>query len=109
MAMSWPWFVSRTRRWSPSKIAELGSRHYLRLVRRGEPILVCDRDRVIARIERVEEAAMPRSDADWLARLVRRGVIWRGTGRLRRGWVDQRPPLDADLVAALLRDRREGP
>lgn len=93
------------------KIAELKNRlsHYLRLVQRGEPILVCDRDRVIARIERVEEAAMPRSDAEWLDRLERRGVIRRGTGSLRRDWVDRRPAIGADLVAALLRDRGEGP
>ena len=36
------------------RIAELQNRlsYYLRRVRRGESILVCDRDRVIARIER---------------------------------------------------------
>jgi antitoxin (DNA-binding transcriptional repressor) of toxin-antitoxin stability system len=93
------------------KIAELKNRlsHYLRLVQRGEPILVCDRDRVIARIERVDEAAMPRTDAEWLDRLERRGVVRRGSGTLRRGWVNQRPSIRADLVAALLRDRGEGP
>ena len=37
------------------KIADLKNRlsYYLRRVRRGESILVCDRDQVIARIERV--------------------------------------------------------
>ena len=93
------------------KIAELKNRlsHYLRLVQRGEPILVCDRDRVIARIERVEEAAMPRTDAEWLDRLERRGVIRRGAGGLGRSWVKRRPLVQADLVAALLRERDEGP
>jgi antitoxin (DNA-binding transcriptional repressor) of toxin-antitoxin stability system len=93
------------------KIAELKNRlsHYLRLVQRGQPILVCDRDRVIARIERVEEAAVPRSDAEWLDRLERRGVIRRAAGRLQRDWVDRRPTIHADLVATLLRDRGEGP
>lgn len=93
------------------KIAELKNRlsHYLRLVQRGEPILVCDRDRVIARIERVEEAAMPRNDAEWLDRLERRGAVRRGSGPLDREWVRRRPSIRADLVAALLRDRGEGP
>ena len=94
------------------KIAELKNRlsYYLRLVQRGESILVRDRDRVVARIERVEEAAMPRTDAEWLDRLERRGVIRRGTGRLPRGWVSRRPAIQADLVAELLRgDREEGP
>jgi len=92
------------------KIAELKNRlsYYLRLVQRGEPILVCDRDRVIARIERVEEAAMPRTDAEWLDRLERRGVIRRGTGSLGRDWVNRRPMIQADLVAALLQERDEG-
>jgi antitoxin (DNA-binding transcriptional repressor) of toxin-antitoxin stability system len=93
------------------KIAELKNRlsHYLRLVQRGEPILVCDRDRVIARIERVEEVALPRSDAEWLDRLERRGMIRRGAGRLPRDWVGRRPAIGADLVNARLRDRSESP
>ena len=92
------------------KIAELKNRlsYYLRLVQRGESILVCDRDRVIARIDRVEEAAVPRPDAEWLERLERRGVIRRGTGSLGRDWVNRRPMIQADLVAALLQERDEG-
>ena len=49
----------------PVKIAELKNRlsYYLRRVQRGESILVCDRDRVIARIERVDpHAPGPESD-----------------------------------------------
>ena len=48
-----------------AKISELKNRlsYYLRFVRRGQPILVCDRDRVIARIEPVWEAV---SDGDEL-------------------------------------------
>ncbi len=70
---------------------------------------MCDRDRVIARIERVEEVALPRSDAEWLDRLERRGVIRRGAGRLPRDWVGRRPAIGADLVNALLRERSESP
>lgn len=94
------------------KIAELKNRlsYYLRRVQRGDSILVCDRDRVIARIERAgDHAAVPESDAEWLERLERRGVIRRGTGKLSRRWLANRPRVKADVVAALLRDREEGP
>jgi antitoxin (DNA-binding transcriptional repressor) of toxin-antitoxin stability system len=93
------------------KIAELKNRlsHYLRLVQRGESLLVCDRDRVIARIERVgRDVSLPESDADRLDRLERRGVIRRGAGKLSRQWLARRPKVGADVVAALLRDREEG-
>jgi antitoxin (DNA-binding transcriptional repressor) of toxin-antitoxin stability system len=94
------------------KIAELKNRlsYYLRRVQRGEAILVCDRDRVIARIERVEpHAVVPESDQEWLDRLERRGVIRRGTGRLARDWLARRPVVEADVVGAVLRERSEGP
>lgn len=94
------------------KIAELKNRlsYYLRRVQRGDSILVCDRDRVIARIERAGgHAGVPESDAEWLERLERRGVIRRGTGKLSRRWLANRPRVKADIVAALLRDREEGP
>jgi prevent-host-death family protein len=94
------------------KITELKNRlsYYLRRVQRGEAVLVCDRDRVIARIERAGgPAAVPRSDSEWLDRLERRGVIRRGAGKLSRRWLANRPRVKADLVAALLRDREEGP
>jgi antitoxin (DNA-binding transcriptional repressor) of toxin-antitoxin stability system len=93
------------------KIAELKNRlsYYLRRVQRGEAILVCDRDRVIARIERVSSATAPGSDAEWLDRLERRGVIRRGTGKLAADWLARRPVVRADAVGALLRDREEGP
>jgi len=94
------------------KIAELKNRlsYYLRRVQRGESILVCDRDRVIARIERVgDRGAVLEGDAAWLERLERRGVVRRGTGRLGRDWLRRRPVVRADVVTALLRDREEGP
>jgi len=93
------------------KIAELKNRlsYYLRRVQRGESILVCDRDRVIARIERVDtHAPGPESNGEWLDRLERRGVIRRGTGKLSRQWLASRPTVGVDVVAALLRERDEG-
>jgi antitoxin (DNA-binding transcriptional repressor) of toxin-antitoxin stability system len=93
------------------KIAELKNRlsYYLRRVQAGESILVCDRDRAIARIERVD-AHGPVSDdsAEWLDRLERRGVLRRGTGKLSREWLARKPRVGADVVATLLRERREG-
>lgn len=94
------------------KIAELKNRlsYYLRRVQRGESILVCDRDRVIARIERVgDREPLSESEAEWLDRLERQGIVRRGSGRLPRGWIKQKPAVRADVVAALLRERDEGP
>ena len=93
------------------KIAELKNRlsHYLRRVQQGESILVADRDRVVARIERVAaDAALPTSDAEWLQRLERRGIVRRGSGKLSRRWIAARPRVRADVVAAVLREREEG-
>ena len=93
------------------KIAELKNRlsYYLRRVQRGESILVSDRDRVIARIERVGSGEpLPASDAEWLERLERRGVIRRGVGPPpTKEWLAQRPRVEADVVAVLLREREE--
>jgi antitoxin (DNA-binding transcriptional repressor) of toxin-antitoxin stability system len=94
------------------KIAELKNRlsYYLRRVQQGELILVCDRDRVVARIERVgADTALPGGDAAWLDRLERQGVIRRGTRKLSRKWLAHRPAVGADVVGALLREREEGP
>jgi antitoxin (DNA-binding transcriptional repressor) of toxin-antitoxin stability system len=94
------------------RIAELKNRlsYYLRQVQGGESILVCDRDRVIARIDRITDpASVPTSDAEWLERLERHGVIRRSRGRLPRGWLRRKPRVAADVVAALLQERREGP
>jgi antitoxin (DNA-binding transcriptional repressor) of toxin-antitoxin stability system len=107
----WPGRLVEEAAMKTVKIAELKNRlsYYLRRVQRGESLLVCDRDRVIARIERVgPEAAVPARDAEWLERLERRGVIRRGTGKPSRTWLARRPAAGADVVAALLRDRDEG-
>jgi antitoxin (DNA-binding transcriptional repressor) of toxin-antitoxin stability system len=96
----------------PVKIAELKNRlsYYLRRVRRGESILVADRDQVIARIERVGgREALPEGDAEWVDRLERRGVIHRGAGRLDRKWLKQKPAVKADVVAIVVGERDEGP
>jgi prevent-host-death family protein len=93
------------------KVSELKNRlsHYLRMVRRGESVLVSDRDRVIARIEPAGDLTPTGSDgARWLDDLERRGVVRRGVGKLPRGWLGRRPKVKADLVGALLEERRDG-
>ncbi len=94
-------------------IAELKDRlgYYLRAVRRGEPVLVRDRDRVIARIEPAGGGAAAEGEDDQrLADLERRGIVRRGTGTITPDLLARRvrPRRPADVVGALLRDREEG-
>lgn len=94
------------------KIGELKNRlsYYLRRVQKGESILVCDRDRVIARIERAGTPDhLQGTDAEWLDRLEQRGVIRRSSGPPSPKWMAARPAIGADVVAALLREREHGP
>jgi antitoxin (DNA-binding transcriptional repressor) of toxin-antitoxin stability system len=96
---------------SAVKIAELKNRlsYYLRLVRRGESILVCDRDQVIARIEPAGKSLpTAANDAQWFDELERRGTLRRATGKLPRGWLTHRPKLEGDLVGTLLDERADG-
>ena len=92
-------------------VAELKNRlsHYLRLVRRGQPILVRDRDRVIARIEPAGPAdGAAGAEAEKLASLEQRGILRRARGPLSKKLLAGRPRVAADVVAALLREREEG-
>lgn len=91
-------------------IAELKNRlsHYLRLVQRGQPILVRDRDRIIARIEPAGAIDRATGDAaEQLAALERRGIVRRAQGRLTPELLARRPQARVDVVAALLRERDE--
>jgi antitoxin (DNA-binding transcriptional repressor) of toxin-antitoxin stability system len=93
------------------KVSELKNRlsHYLREVRRGRALLVCDRDQVIARIEPAGAGtATAADDAHWLADLERRGAIRRATHALPKGWLAKRPRIRADVVGSLLAEREEG-
>ena len=93
------------------KISELKNRlsHYLRAVRRGESVLVSDRDRVIARIDPVVgAAAMAGDDATWLDEMERSGTIRRARHKLGAGWLKSRPRVTGDVLAALLDERAEG-
>lgn len=93
-------------------ISDLKNRlsHYLRLVRKGQSVLVSDRNRVVARIDPAgDESARPADDdSRWLDDLERRGVIRRGSGKLPRTWLRQRPKIAPDLLGALLDERAKG-
>lgn len=75
-------------------------------VKRGETVLILERDRPIARIVPVE--ATERSDDERLADLERRGIIRRAARPPRKTLP---PPIDwpegDSLLEALLRDRDE--
>jgi antitoxin (DNA-binding transcriptional repressor) of toxin-antitoxin stability system len=88
-------------------ISELKSRlsHYLWRVRRGETIVVRDRETVIARIEPAGGSLENPDEDQWLDELERRGTIRRATKTLPPDWGARRPVTDVDIVGALLMDR----
>ena len=91
-------------------VAELKNRlsHYLRLVRRGQVLLVKDRDRVVARIEPAGAADVAGGGDDArLASLEQRGIIRRAQGALTPAIYAKRPRVRVNVVAALVRDREE--
>ena len=92
-----------------ARIAELKNRlsHYLRYVRRGESVLVYDRDRPIARIDPVPD---PRelAGSDWIDELERAGLVRPPTAPLPKDWLERRVRVTADVGGALLEERRAG-
>jgi prevent-host-death family protein len=95
-----------------ANIAELKNNlsRYLRKVRAGETVLIMDRNRPIARIERV---AAPESEAERLARLVAAGVLIppkNPIGKKKLMEILKRNPVECkrSLVDAVIEERREG-
>jgi antitoxin (DNA-binding transcriptional repressor) of toxin-antitoxin stability system len=92
-------------------VAELKNRlsYYLRMVRRGEALLVRDRDQVIARIEPAGRGVDDLGDDEArIADLEARGVIRRGKGKITKEMFKNRPRVKGDIVAAVLAEREEG-
>jgi prevent-host-death family protein len=88
-------------------ISELKNRlsEYLRKVRAGHSVLILDRDRPVARLERVEAGA---AHDDKLGRLERAGLLRRGKGAPRIKELRAAAPKAARSVTqALLEERRE--
>lgn len=91
-----------------ARISELKNRlsHYLDFVRRGQPVLVYDRDRVIARIEPVG-SDLADSEA-WLLELERTGAVRPPTASLPSDWLERRVNVKVDVTRALLDERESG-
>ena len=79
---------------------------FLRKVRAGETVLILDRNRPIARIERV--GAEGQAD-DRLAHLERQGLLRRALRPFPREMLKEPPPTPGKSVLdALIEERREG-
>jgi prevent-host-death family protein len=92
-----------------AKISEVKNQlsRYLALVRRGEVVRIVDRNRPIAQIVPISEAAGGRPvGAEALAEMERKGLIRRGHGQLDREILDTDPPgQPCGVVRALLDER----
>ncbi len=80
----------------------------LQRVKRGETILILDRNRPVARIEPV--SGMAASDHERLKELERTGVLRRAKRRPGANFIKSLPPapdVGADVVGALLAERDE--
>ena len=111
MDLSWPRVGSYEMAMNHVNVAELKKRlsHYLCLVRRGQTVLVHDRDRVIARIEPAGgHDATTGGDSERLSELEARGTLRRGRGRITPDLWARRPRTDADAIAVLLAERDDG-
>lgn len=79
----------------------------LQLVRRGESVLILDRNRPVARLVPVEPG--DESDDAWVSRLEREGILRRGDGRSILEVIEEPPPpCEGDVLGALLAEREEG-
>lgn len=78
-------------------------------VRKGETVLIFDRNRPVARLQPIEAADGSDSDAPWLAGLVRDGMLAPATTQLvvRELPKAVQPARPASIVDALCADRDE--
>jgi prevent-host-death family protein len=109
----WEMTTSRlkTKAMKTVNIAELKNRlsHYLRIVRRGEPVLVRDRNGIIARIEPAGESRPGHEkDSDRLRDLELKGIVRPGRGGITLKLLTKRPKVNADVLGALLQEREQG-
>lgn len=86
---------------------------YLRKVKKGEEVLIMDRDRPVAKISTVSHTEHLGDDEALLNELERRGVIRRATKPLpSREWFEKhmiKLPPGVSAVQALLDEREESP
>ena len=82
----------------------------LRLVRRGETVVILHRGNPVARLEPIR-GAEPGTQKQRIVRLVRTGVVRRGShppDATVLGRPGRKLPSEKGLLKALLRDREEG-
>jgi prevent-host-death family protein len=93
-----------------AKISEVKNQlsRYLDLVRRGEIVRIVDRNRPIAQIVPISEAADGRPvGVEALAEMERKGLIRRGHAQLDREILDRDPPGKPCGVLQALLDERD--
>ncbi|MDO8434927.1 MAG: type II toxin-antitoxin system Phd/YefM family antitoxin [Candidatus Binatus sp.] len=96
-----------------AKIGELrnGLSRYLDHVRAGGRVLIYDRDTPIAEIVPLSKSKRKKDrDEERLARLERKGIITRGSGKGMLEWLKNRQIVHstASLVDAILEERESG-
>src|SRR3990170_8289203 len=93
-----------------ANIAELKNQlsHFLKLVRSGQPVLVKDRNRVVARIEPVLGPADESTEEVQLAQLVEKGILRAAKEKISEIDFSDRPRMKRSLAAAVLEEREEG-
>lgn len=83
----------------------------LRKVRKGEEVIILDRNQPVAKISKLQEAPKPQNDEALMAELERRGMIKRATKKpVSLEWLQKnmvRLKSGASAVEALLKDREE--
>lgn len=90
-----------------ARISELKNRlsYYLRFVRRGQPVLVYDRDRAIARIDPIGgPGSIGAADED----SGQVGHLRPPAAALPSDWLQGRIVIPGDVVGALLAERESG-
>lgn len=90
-----------------ANIGELRNRlsYNLRFVRRGQSVMVCDRDRIYARIEPVRDVGGSGDPGKWPAEVVQSGILLPPSQKLGRQWFRGRVRTSGDVVAGLLAER----
>jgi prevent-host-death family protein len=78
-------------------------------VRRGETVLICDRNRPVARLQPVGPGDTPGADASWLGSLIRDGLVAPAGKPLSIRSLPKpvKPARPVSIVDALRADREE--
>lgn len=78
----------------------------LKRVRKGERLLIADRNQIIARLE--PASGNDADDSDRVSMLEAKGILRRGDGPMTLAALKKRPRVEANILASLLAERDEG-